>query len=91
MQEIPGSNPYRAKGFEGPILFCIRIAHYSSGETGWSSARTLPMCVLLIIILLSCGTQQLLQGNKGATSKKQNYYFCVGTITVTNSVPYCRS
>ena len=27
--------------FVGPILFCIRMAHYSSGEAGWFSARTL--------------------------------------------------
>ena len=27
--------------FVGPIPFCIRMAHYSSGEAGWFSARTL--------------------------------------------------
>ena len=27
--------------FVGPILFCSRMAHYSSGEAGWFSARTL--------------------------------------------------
>ena len=27
--------------FVGPILFCIRVAHYSSGEAGWFSASTL--------------------------------------------------
>ena len=27
--------------FVGPILFCIRMAHYSGGKVGWFSARTL--------------------------------------------------
>ena len=27
--------------FVEPILFCIRMAHYSNGEAGWFSARTL--------------------------------------------------
>ena len=31
----------RFKHFVGPILFCIRMVHYSSGEAVWFSARTL--------------------------------------------------
>ena len=37
----PVQTPAEPGEFEGPILFCIRMAHYSSGEAGWFSARTL--------------------------------------------------
>ena len=40
----PWFNSLQGQGtgdFVGPILFCIRMAHYSSGEVGWFSARTL--------------------------------------------------
>ena len=33
----------RARDFVEPILFCIRMAHYSSGEAGWFSVRTLSL------------------------------------------------
>ena len=41
VQYIPGSILGRASGFLGPILFCTRMAHYSSGKAGWFSAWTL--------------------------------------------------
>ena len=38
----PRFKPRQGQGdFVGPILFWIRMAHYSSGEAGWFSAPTL--------------------------------------------------
>ena len=37
----PFQTPAGPGDFVGPILFCIRMAHYSSGKAGWFSAQTL--------------------------------------------------